>query len=134
MQAFVEAIRRIDKEFLAIAAAAPGTIYCGSTALTVYVRDGHVYTCTVGDSRCMLCRAGKSVELSVVLTPGTPSERARIEAAGGWVTEEKELVLGRLHHMKLEDPLAQAKLKSKNYLTFVQTSCLVFWCCAALCD
>eukprot|EP00750_Incisomonas_marina_P012303 INCI16717.2.p1 GENE.INCI16717.2~~INCI16717.2.p1 ORF type:complete len:812 (+),score=122.23 INCI16717.2:342-2777(+) len=119
MQAFVEAIRRIDKEFLAIAAAAPGTIYCGSTALTVYVRNGHVYTCTVGDSRCVLCRAGESVELSVVLTPGTPSEKARIEAAGGWVTEEKELVLGRLHHMKLEDPLAQEKLKSKNYLTFV---------------
>ena len=63
--------------------------------------------------------AGKAKELSTVLTPGTPSERERIEAAGGWITEEKELVLARLHHMKLEDPLAQEKLKEQNYLTCV---------------
>ena len=54
-----------------------------------------------------------------MLTPGTPSERARIEAAGGWITEDQELVLARLHHMKLEDPLAQEKLKKKNYLRSV---------------
>ena len=57
--------------------------------------------------------------MSQVLTPGTPSERERIEAAGGWVTEETELVLARLHHMKLEDPLAQEKLKSQNYLSII---------------
>ncbi len=59
---------------------------------------------------------GKAIELSVVLTPGSASERERIEAAGGWVTEENALVLARLHHMKLEDPLAQRKLKSDRYL------------------
>lgn len=37
----------------------------------------------------ILCRDGKAVELSAKLTPGNPSERARIEAAGGWITEER---------------------------------------------
>jgi len=131
------------------AAQSKGSVFCGSTALTAYIRDSTAYVCTVGDSRCVLCRgecrmrchkpqlrqecvskpylmvllfvstAGKAKELSTVLTPGTPSERERIEAAGGWITEEKELVLARLHHMKLEDPLAQEKLKEQNYLTCV---------------
>ena len=56
----------------------------------------------------------------MVLTPGSQSERDRIEAAGGWITEETELILARLHHMKLEDPLAQQKLKKKNYLKCVR--------------
>lgn len=117
LDAFAAAIKTIDKEFLQLAADSNGAIYCGSTVLTVYIRNSTAYVCTVGDSRCMLCRAGTAKELSTVLTPGTPSERARIEAAGGWITEDQELVLARLHHMKLEDPLAQEKLKKKNYLS-----------------
>ena len=56
MDAFVEAIAQLDRDFLAIAPSLKKS-YCGSTVLTVYIRDGIIYTCTVGDSRCMLCRS-----------------------------------------------------------------------------
>jgi len=62
---------------------------------------------------------GECIELSRVLSPGTPSERERIENAGGWITAETDLVLARLHHMKLADPLAEKKLREKDYLRYV---------------
>ena len=47
--------------------------------------DAHV-CCVCGQ---VLSRDGKAVELSEKLTPGNAKERARIEAAGGWITEER---------------------------------------------
>ena len=47
----------------------------------------------------VLCRDGKAVELSAKLTPGNASERARIEAAGGWITEERFVCSTDLHVM-----------------------------------
>jgi protein phosphatase 1G len=40
----------------------------------------------VGDSRCVLCRSGKAVDLSVDHKPEDAPERERIVAAGGKVT------------------------------------------------
>lgn len=39
-----------------------------------------------GDSRCVLCRAGKAVDLSIDHKPEDEAERNRIEKAGGNVT------------------------------------------------
>lgn len=39
----------------------------------------------VGDSRIVLCRAGRAVDLSIDHKPNTTSERARIEGVGGLV-------------------------------------------------
>lgn len=36
--------------------------------------------------------------------PSRPDEQKRIEDAKGWITEEKELFVGRLHRMNLCDP------------------------------
>jgi hypothetical protein len=36
--------------------------------------------------------------------PDRPDEQLRIEEAKGWITEEKELFVGRLHRMDLNDP------------------------------
>lgn len=36
--------------------------------------------------------------------PNDPAELARIEAANGWITEERELFMGQLHRMDLDDP------------------------------
>lgn len=41
-----------------------------------------------GDSRCVLSRAGKAVELSFDHKPEDDSEKSRIEKAGGKVTQD----------------------------------------------
>lgn len=42
-------------------------------------------------------------------TPGREDERRRIEAQGGWVKEERELQLSKLHSMDLSDPEIQQR-------------------------
>jgi hypothetical protein len=42
--------------------------------------------------------------------PGRDDEKARIEAANGWVSEESELYMARLHIMDLSDPLVRGKV------------------------
>ena len=45
---------------------------------------GHnLYTMNAGDSKAVLCRLGKPIPLTEDHKPGHPSERQRIEAAGG---------------------------------------------------
>ncbi|CAM9766362.1 unnamed protein product, partial [Hapterophycus canaliculatus] len=44
------------------------------------------YVAHAGDSRCVLCRAGRAVQLTRDHKPGMPSEYARIVAAGGHVS------------------------------------------------
>ena len=47
------------------------------------------------------------MEVSEKFCPGTPVERARIEKAGGWVTEEKELFVSRVRHMPLQNEIVR---------------------------
>lgn len=47
-----------------------------------------LYVANAGDSRAVLCRGGAAVELSEDHKPEDPSERARIQAAGGTVTAD----------------------------------------------
>lgn len=42
----------------------------------------------VGDSRAVLCRDGKAVDLSVDHKPEDTKEKGRIEAAGGIVSDD----------------------------------------------
>lgn len=58
----------------------------------------------MGDSVAMLGRANdptsgttSSIMVSNAQTPGRPDEVKRIEAANGWVKEDRELYLSRLH-------------------------------------
>jgi len=60
----------------------------GCTAVCVLVRKEEVITANAGDSRAVMCRAGKALELSYDHKPTAETERARIEAAGGTVKEE----------------------------------------------
>lgn len=62
----------------------------GATAVTTYVhatpRGGRVLTtANVGDARAVLCRAGEAVRLSTDHRAAEATERARIEAGGGFV-------------------------------------------------
>lgn len=49
----------------------------------------------VGDCRAVLCRAGRAMVLTEDHTPSVPSERRRVEAAGGFVARDRvNAVLG----------------------------------------
>lgn len=45
-----------------------------------------LHVANVGDCRAVLCRGGNAVVLTTDHTPSVPSEAARVEAAGGFVS------------------------------------------------
>jgi len=59
----------------------------GTTAIVAVVKGNHLYIANVGDSRCVLCRNGKAVELSTDHKPEDTEEFNRIEKAGAKVTD-----------------------------------------------
>ncbi|KAL3266953.1 hypothetical protein HHI36_011103 [Cryptolaemus montrouzieri] len=59
--------------------------YSGTTAVTVLIKDNQVYCANIGDSRAVACFDRGVKRLSEDHKPNQPVERARIEAAGGWV-------------------------------------------------
>jgi len=59
----------------------------GCTAVCVVVRKEDIMAANAGDSRAVLCRAGKAVELSFDHKPASDIEKTRIEAAGGYLEE-----------------------------------------------
>lgn len=65
----------------------PG-VSSGTTACVVVVRRGTVYVANAGDSRCVLCRGDRAVDLSADHKPEDDVEWRRILAAGGKVTSD----------------------------------------------
>lgn len=64
----------------------------GTTAVAVLVTgEGKILCANAGDSRAVLCRSGRALDLSIDHKPFLDTERARIEAAGGFV------MLGRVN-------------------------------------
>ena len=61
----------------------------GSTALVVAIdKAQHALWCAnVGDCRAVLCRDGQAVRLTNDHKPNDPAEKARVEAAGGFVLQ-----------------------------------------------
>jgi len=62
----------------------PG-VCSGSTAVCALIHGDQIYVANVGDSRCVLSRQGKSVDLSIDHKPSDPKELDRIIKAGGFV-------------------------------------------------
>ena len=58
----------------------------GCTAVVALVRGATIYVANAGDSRCVVCRSGRAVDMSFDHKPEDEPERKRIEAAGGKVT------------------------------------------------
>ena len=52
------------------------------------VHNNKLYVANAGDSRCILCRSGKVVEMSKDHSPDVEDERNRIEAAGSKICSE----------------------------------------------
>ena len=66
--------------------------YCGCTATVVLMNQTHIYCANAGDSRTVLGRqSGKQMcmPLSDDHKPDNREEKARIEAAGGFVEENR---------------------------------------------
>ena len=47
-----------------------------------------LYVANAGDSRCVVCRDGKAIEMSYDHKPEDELERTRINKAGGRVTQD----------------------------------------------
>lgn len=47
-----------------------------------------LFVANAGDSRCVVCRDGKAVEMSIDHKPEDEAEKERIEIAGGKVTSD----------------------------------------------
>jgi protein phosphatase 1G len=77
--------------------------FIGSTAVISLIRDKKIYVANAGDSRAILCRAGKAIELSRDHKPESPRERSRIENAGGRVS-----VVGPCHRVDFGLNLSRA--------------------------
>ena len=107
VEAFRRSFARVDQELCAEANAAPDDrkLDCGTTALAVLIHDCTLMAFNLGDCRAVLSRSGTAHPVSADHTP--QSERARIEASGGWVTTHRELCLRKLRDMELEHPLVR---------------------------
>ena len=57
----------------------------GCTACVVLITKTEIYCANAGDSRAVVCRKGKSKNLSEDHKPDLPSEKRRIERANGYV-------------------------------------------------
>ena len=63
--------------------------YVGCTACVALITKNKIYVANAGDSRCVLCVNGKSVELSKDHKPDHPDERTRINKAKGYVENNR---------------------------------------------
>ena len=72
--------------------------HVGSTATMVALDNSSIWSVNVGDSRSVLCRSGKAIDLSIDHKPNMPSELERITTLGGrvkwygWEDEDGEPV------------------------------------------
>mmetsp|Transcript_8416 Transcript_8416/g.21001 ORF Transcript_8416/g.21001 Transcript_8416/m.21001 type:complete len:618 (-) Transcript_8416:786-2639(-) len=76
-----EAFLRTDEEFAADAGAA----MVGSTAVVALVGSKKMWIANCGDSRAVLCRAGKAIQVTDDHKPEREDEAERVEKAGGQV-------------------------------------------------
>jgi len=61
----------------------------GSTAVTCLIKDKTIYCANAGDSRAVMCRKGKAVNLSEDHKPMNEIEKERIVKANGFVEDKR---------------------------------------------
>ncbi|KAL3269981.1 hypothetical protein HHI36_009036 [Cryptolaemus montrouzieri] len=74
-----------DMEFTNNMKVGPGSD-SGCTAVVAVLKDEKLWVANAGDSRCVVCRKGKAIEMSFDHKPEDEPERNRIVKAGGRVT------------------------------------------------
>jgi serine/threonine protein phosphatase PrpC len=95
LESLSQCFRETDRQFLSMAHSQKGTSGgSGCVAVVACIIGGWVWCANIGDSRALLCRDGRAIQLSLDHKPDREDEAARIEAAGGFVSFRR--VLGRL--------------------------------------
>ena len=61
----------------------------GSAVNVILITKTEIYCANAGDCRSVMSKKGKSKDLSVDHKPDTPSEKARIEKANGFVEDNR---------------------------------------------
>ena len=91
--------------------------YSGTTALGAIVQGSELVVFNIGDCHAVLCCSGAALDMSDAHKPNRKDEAARILAARGWITEEKELYMARLHRMDFSEPIAREKAEQMTWTT-----------------
>ncbi|XP_026329735.1 probable protein phosphatase 2C 11 isoform X2 [Hyposmocoma kahamanoa] len=60
----------------------------GCTAVVALLKGNELYVANAGDSRCIICREGKAIDMSIDHKPEDPPELERITKAGGEVSND----------------------------------------------
>ena len=79
--AYIESFKSIQSEMNT------WCVYVGTTAVLASVFNNTLTVANVGDTRCVLCRAGKAVRLTVDHKPSIPEEEQYIQSKGGVVKD-----------------------------------------------
>lgn len=66
----------------------------GCTAVVALLKEDVLYVANAGDSRCVVCRDGKAIEMSFDHKPEDKIEHDRIVKAGGKVTNDGRVNAG----------------------------------------
>lgn len=66
-----------------------GTSFAGCTATVVLLTKTEIICANAGDSRTVLCKSGKALDMSVDHKPDDAPEAQRIKNAGGYVEESR---------------------------------------------
>lgn len=84
-KALKEAILKTDSDFGKAAAERNLSSSSGACAIICYIENRTAFFANLGDSRAVLCRGGRAIDMSTDHKPDRPDEKARIEKAGGFV-------------------------------------------------
>ena len=84
----------------------------GTTAIVALLKKDRLVVANVGDSRCVLCRNGVAIDMSVDHKPDDDKELKRIENAGGKVTSDGRVNGG----LNLSRALGDHRYKGKSDL------------------
>lgn len=88
------------------------TIGCTANVIFMDKESRKIYVINAGDSRCVMGKAGKAVEMSIDHKPECQIEIDRIEKAGSVITE------GRVDgNLNLTRSLGDLKYKQRTHLT-----------------
>nr|KAF6502028.1 protein phosphatase, Mg2+/Mn2+ dependent 1K [Molossus molossus] len=101
----------------------PATVLTsGTTATVALLRDGiELVVASVGDSRAILCRKGKSIKLTTDHTPERKDEKERIKKCGGFIAWNS---LGQPHvngRLAMTRSLGDLDLKSSGVIAEPET-------------
>lgn len=127
-----DAFAGLDAEYFADAHKGAASLDSGATALACVLeapasddcRGPTLVVANCGDCAAVLSRGGRATPLSTAHTPapGTP-EASRILEAGGWITTETDLCVGRLHAMDLDDPEISERAHERVRLNEIHRVC-----------